>query len=732
MGELIIMKARNLQILRRKGFNVPPFIVIENEADLTPTNLFMLGEGLFAVRSSFSLEDSSQSSFAGQFKTLLNVPAERLKDAIKEVKDSLLEENVLQYCEANNINIQEQNNRIIIQEMIDAEYSGVVFTANPNGCLNEAVIVVGEGLGCNVVEDKIETTTYFYNYDDRSCKMMASNTSPVFPPGIIDTIIEIAEKIKEVFQTEMDIEYAIKNNMVYILQARPITTIKRENLIVLDNSNIVESYPGVSLPLTQDFVKDVYADIFTKLCLRLTHNPELIQDMKPYLRNMIEIANWRVYYNISNWYVVLKLLPFSNKIIPLWQEMMGVSNQNFDSPQMQIPAKTKLTVLKNFIRYLISTPAEMSRLDSRFSDRLSEYEKQIKDANSIEALLETYHQIRTEILSDWDLTLVNDMYTFIFSALAGKKNKDSLANIKNLESMKPVYSLENLIDTARKYGLDSNEYKQEKALHIMLYGDRCLCELKLETKTYRTNPELLDSYVKSNIDMPAFELSDNISTRGFYAKRAKTGIWNREKSRLNRSRIFGLCRSIFLKIGDIFVRDNLLEENSDIFYLYMSEIEQRDSCIEYKNRVINRKHTEKIQNTIHCASRLVFDGKILPIPPMDVCALETVDTLAGIGTSMGCVEGEVMVITEPSDTLDTKDKILVTISTDPGWIFLIKNAKGIIAEKGSLLSHTAIVSRELHKPAIVNARDCTKILKTGDRVRLNAYDGTIQILKEDL
>jgi pyruvate,water dikinase len=61
-------------------------------------------------------------------------------------------------------------------------------------------------------------------------------------------------------------------------------------------------------------------------------------------------------------------------------------------------------------------------------------------------------------------------------------------------------------------------------------------------------------------------------------------------------------------------------------------------------------------------------------------------------------------------------------------VFLLQNAAGIIAERGSLLSHTAIISRELHKPAVVNVRDCTKILKTGDRVRLDASEGTVTLL----
>ena len=63
-------------------------------------------------------------------------------------------------------------------------------------------------------------------------------------------------------------------------------------------------------------------------------------------------------------------------------------------------------------------------------------------------------------------------------------------------------------------------------------------------------------------------------------------------------------------------------------------------------------------------------------------------------------------------------------------MFLIENAKGIIAEKGSLLSHTAIITRELHKPSMVNVKDACKRIRTGDLVELNANDGTIRIMRE--
>ena len=66
------------------------------------------------------------------------------------------------------LNITNTASKVIVQEMIQSDYSGVIFTANPTGILNEMVIVAGEGLGCNIVEDKISTTTYYYNVDDKN------------------------------------------------------------------------------------------------------------------------------------------------------------------------------------------------------------------------------------------------------------------------------------------------------------------------------------------------------------------------------------------------------------------------------------------------------------------------------------------------------------------------------------------------------------------------------------
>ena len=103
--------------------------------------------------------------------------------------------------------------------------------------------------------------------------------------------------------------------------------------------------------------------------------------------------------------------------------------------------------------------------------------------------------------------------------------------------------------------------------------------------------------------------------------------------------------------------------------------------------------------------------------------------LFGTGTSVGVVEGEVLKIESAELDIDTTDKILVTKMTDPGWVFLIKNSKGIIAEQGSLLSHTAIITRELKKPSVVNVKNAMTLLNDGDRIKIDGEKGTIEIIE---
>ena len=106
----------------------------------------------------------------------------------------------------------------------------------------------------------------------------------------------------------------------------------------------------------------------------------------------------------------------------------------------------------------------------------------------------------------------------------------------------------------------------------------------------------------------------------------------------------------------------------------------------------------------------------------------TEDVLTGTGCCPGVVEALVTVVTSPEDAGDLSGRILVTDRTDPGWIPLFPPAAGLLVERGGLLSHSAIVAREMGLPTVVGIRGLTRVLKTGMRVRLNGQTGRIEIL----
>ena len=702
------MKAENL--LKLKGSEilknyVPEFSVIRNISELHIDNF--QENKFYAVRSSCDVEDSSENSFAGCFKTVLNVKKEQLEESALQVFDSF----------------GEYPGKVIIQEMISSEISGVIFTANPIGILNEMVIVAGLGLGDGVVEDKVNTSTYYYNTDDKIYYYDGDN---LLQNDTVKELLNIAENIKEYVGYEADIEFAIEHNQIYILQVRPITTLNdMKEIIVLDNSNIVESYPGISLPLTQDFVKEIYYKVFRSLVLRLTGDKALVGKMDAQLKNMTDVANARVYYRISNWYSVLNLLPFSKKIISIWQEMLGVTNKKVTC-NFKAGFKTKAHVLGSFINLIITSPKKMEELNQYFIEKQGEYRLLIDKAHTTEELLIAYETIMQDLTSVWDITLVNDMYSFIFTALSGKKGKVRLANIKNLESMKPVIELNELVKLYKSQGL-SDVYLVKEKEYIESFGDRCLEELKLETKTYRTNPELLRKYIEG-AEILTMSNETSVGKDKYFVKKAKIGIYNREISRMNRTRIFGMAREIMLRIGENFVSQGQLKNREDVFYLFYHELAVNQ---DYSQVVEERRKIYKNYESLPAFSRLVFKDKIIHknYVHSGTELLEKPDKLFGIASSVGIVKGEVLVIDSPDINIDTSNKIIVTKTTDPGWVFLIKNSIGIIAEKGSMLSHTAIITRELKKPSVVNVKDITKVVKTGDVVELNAAEGMVTILK---
>ena len=579
------MKARHLEILKEQGFPVPRFILVSENEEV---DLSFSEKEYFAVRSNFSSEDSGEHSFAGQFLTRLNVKREKVQEAVQEVFASYdgsldykekanrgkVEYDLKQQGKAEqNENTERQENAeqqenieqkkadllvetVLIQEMLFPEKSGVLFTKNPKGILSEMVVVLGQGLGDKVVEDQENVLTYHY-FPGECLYQEGQGTGLGLDEDELKTLFNLGEEIEQLFQKPMDIEFAIEKGKIYILQARAITTLDMHlPTRILDNSNISESFPGICLPLSESFAGEMYSGIFTSLGRRFLGKK--VSSYEELFQRMVGGFSGRMYYEISSWYDILRLLPFSGKIIPVWQGMLGVSNEeiSFSKKKPGFFLKCRITLL--FCYYFIVSQRKMKELDKFFQERYAEYGKRVEEEEEAQALYRIFLEMKEDLLREWDITLMNDMVSFISTHLYGKKMAFSL------ETMKPVRALSTLKAVARKHGLDSEEYRKEKKSYISAYGDRIEGELKLETRTYRSNEELLDRWILDALETEKTDYSEKDceetsrmekpseqkQRKSFLYRLAESSCNNREISRLHRTRCFGLMRRIVDKIGE--------------------------------------------------------------------------------------------------------------------------------------------------------------------------------------
>ena len=223
------MKAQNLLKLKEKGLPIPFFQIVDE--DKKYNKKLINSSKKYAIRSSASLEDDALTSFAGQFDTYLNISGSDIDEYLDKCFNSKNNEQVVAYAHDLGINPDTIKMQVIIQEMVQSSLSGILFTANPQGLLNE------------IVEDKVNTTTYYYNLTDNKYYYEGIN---YLTNEQIEELKLLAHRITDALGPYQDIEFAIQNNYIYILQARPITTIKGDHPLILDNSNIVESYPNIT------------------------------------------------------------------------------------------------------------------------------------------------------------------------------------------------------------------------------------------------------------------------------------------------------------------------------------------------------------------------------------------------------------------------------------------------------------------------------------------------------
>lgn len=176
------------------------------------------------------------------------------------------------------------------------------------------------------------------------------------------------------------------------------------------------------------------------------------------------------------------------------------------------------------------------------------------------------------------------------------------------------------------------------------------------------------------------------------------------------------------RIGALDAAAGRIDDPEDVFYLTREELRQVPGNA--KELVRLRREREALYKTFAIPNH--FRGVPTPLPL--TASADAEGNIIGIGVSAGVVEGTARVVTDPAFAEVEPDEVLVATSTDPSWASIMFISSALVVDMGGALSHAAVVARELGIPCVVNTRNGTRALHSGDRVRVDGLKGTVEIL----
>lgn len=823
-------KAAQLWELTKLGLDVPKWGVIPvNEEEEVPDAVlreiaFFFGPNArLAVRSSAPDEDGSTASFAGQFESILNVPGQKVKKAIKQVLDSRHAVRVQAYRHEND-QPSERGMAVIIQEMISSEVSGVAFGVDPvsgdrNAVVVNAVYGLGEGLvsgelnadqftwrhgqWISELADKVNAVTSTENGVETVELDPALTKKASLSTDQLDEIKTALQQIQSAKGRPQDIEFSYAKGTLWILQARPVTGLDKlkdnaARMTLWDNSNIIESYPGLTSPLTFSFITRMYAGVYLQLSALFGVKESVLQENHHTFTQMLGLLNGRVYYNLRSWYKALSLFPGYAINARSMETMMGVE-ERFDLEDQENQSKWAgyLGIGRMIYRMgsaLIRLPRQTRIFQGQLADILGQYQKKDLSGMRVEEILEEYRRFEKEVLGKWKPPMVNDFFAMIFFGSLQKMttklaitdspniHNDLLCGSSDIVSTEPITRLLDLATIIQSdensltafqtqspeilwKGIQSKEFpflSQPISDYLDRFGDRCIGELKLESIPYQEQPAALIRMIKAFVLQG---LTSETTQHGISEKlredaekqiqvalknspvkkllfkwvltKTRALVSNRENLRFARTQAFGMVRKLYRAMGQKLWSDNLLNDKEDIFYLKQEEIvdfvEGRAVDTNLKNLVSIRRQQYELWKSEETAPRIRTYGMVPHGNSFTEAGAAIVEEgdLSGIGCCPGAVTGKVSVVTDPSQLEDLNGDILVCRTTDPGWVPLFPTASAILVERGSLLSHAAIVAREMGKPCIVGIKGLLQRLQTGDVIEMDGSSGMVKIMNEE-
>jgi len=524
-----------------------------------------------------------------------------------------------------------------------------------------------------------------------------------------------------------------------------------------------------------------YEHVYREMCRMLGVSEKKIAENDYIFTHMLGLFDGQVYYNLLSWYKLVAILPGYKTNAKFMEQMMGVKEGLSPEVRSLLPPPSDSSIFTAILKLWKHHRRNEKSVAGFFNLLDSVTKPRDLSSMSLFELAQYYRELENRLLKNWDAPVINDFFSMIFYGLlknASKKwcdiedeNKFNglLRNTGDIISAQPArlvreiaqmicndadlvasFTGDNVISIQKKM---PDKVKEKISEYLDKFGDRCINELKLESETLNDNPlslyravgnfavKLNGGGIKAVID--DFDEQEIINKSGikkpifkWILKNARRTIRNRENLRFERTRVFGLVRSIFKEIGMQFASFGVLDKRDDVFYLELNEalayIEGTSTTLSLRELAnLRRKEYATFEKlaldrfeTYDCVNLSKHHSEL----PQSSDIID--GELRGLGCCPGIVRGYARVITDPKDAVIHPGEILVAQRTDPGWIMLFPVAAGVLVEYGSLLSHAAIVVREMSIPAVVSVKDLFANVCTGDLIELDGEKGLVKIIEK--
>jgi len=790
-------------------------------------------ETLFAVRSSALEEDGAEHSFAGQLDSFLFVSLDRLLEKIEAVWRSGFSDRLVAYRRERGLPDSSLATAVLVQRMVEADSAGVAFSADPvGGHRGHAIVSAVFGLGSSLVSGESDADTFTIGRDGRilnraiarktvvhraapgSFEGLAAHPLPQTKgslPALTDeqalTVAALSRATARFFGRPQDIEWALSEGKIWLLQSRPITSLgpladPDGELTLWDNANIAESYSGVTTPLTFSFARGIYEAVYREFARLMGVSARKIEINRDLFPRMLGLIRGQIFYNLIGWYRLLALLPGFSVNRGFMEQMMGVKEGL--PPEVLaklVPGGTWARIRDalaltgaafGLLRNHLTLPRQIARFYVRLNEALRPPAVALEDQRPDE-LAAQYRVLERQLLLKWDAPLVNDFFAMIFYGVAkklaakwcgdtdGSLQNDLLCGEGGMISAEPAHRVREMVSllasdekaTAllckgtrpeiERWLRTVPEFDAHYRAYLEKFGDRCLEELKLESLTLHDDPlpllvsvgqyarrfgatgsgdTGLEKRLRADAELRVALTYEKKGVRrrifAWVLKHARARVRDRENLRFERTRLFGRVRRIFLELGKRFHAEGQLQDPRDIFYLGTEEalgfVEGTAITAQLRDLAqLRRKEFEAYRAGPPPSNRFSTRGAVHlgnAFRSEQPTAAPSGDSLKGTGCCPGVVRARARVILDPRTAAIEPGEILVAPRTDPGWIMLFPSAAGVLVEHGSLLSHSAIVAREMGIPAIVSIEGITQWARTGDLLEMDGKTGIVRKVEE--